>query len=213
MANFDLDKLMLIDPLCDPNSDETVKTSKHANQVIKDAELDTYDRFDKLRDEFDFVVGTTSVMGSDYNIPRTPIEIRDFVDKIDDDKNIAIVFGNEGTGLTNNEISKCDFLITIPSSKKYSALNISHAASIIFYEIYNSFGQNKLNSHIKSMTPDEKKFMLWLVYNTLDKLEFATPEKKETQKKVWKSVFAKSMMSKREAYAIIGGLKKINDKF
>ena len=114
MANFDLDKLMLIDPLCDPNSDETVKTSKHANQVIKDAELDTYDRFDKLRDEFDFVVGTTSVMGSDYNIPRTPIEIRDFVDKIDDDKNIAIVFGNEGTGLTNNEISKCDFLITIP---------------------------------------------------------------------------------------------------
>ncbi len=62
------------------------------------------------------------------------------------------------------------------------------------------------------MTTSEKKFMLELVYNVLDKLELATPEKKETQKKVCKSVFTKSMMSKREAYAIIGGLKKINDK-
>ena len=43
----------------------------------------------------------------------------------------------------------------------------------------------------------------------LGKMEFQTPEKKDTQRKIWKRIIGKSFMTKREAFALIGFLKKI----
>ena len=49
--------------------------------------------------------------------------------------NIAIIFGPEKTGLTNSEIDCCNHLIEIPSSKKYSSLNLAAAVQVIAYEL------------------------------------------------------------------------------
>ena len=43
----------------------------------------------------------------------------------------------------------------------------------------------------------------------LDKLEFSTKEKKDTQKKVWKRVIGKAMLTKREAFSVMGFLRKL----
>ena len=51
--------------------------------------------------------------------------------------------------------------------------------------------------------------MMQYIYKILDKLEFSTPEKKDTQKKVWKRVFGKAMLTKREAFAVMGLLRKV----
>ena len=119
------------------------------------------------------------------------------------------MFGNEGTGLVNEEIAICDFLISIPTSKKYAAMNISHAVAVILYELYKQTGKNKINSHINHATRKEMEVILDMLDNIIDSIEFSTKEKKETQKAVWKSVFEKSMMTKREAFTIIGLLRKI----
>ena len=44
---------------------------------------------------------------------------------------------------------------------------------------------------------------------SLDKMEFATPQDRETQEKVWKRIVGKSFMSKREAFALMGFLRKL----
>ncbi len=212
MANFDLQNLILINPLCSHLGEDSLKVSKHSKQILKSALVKDESYLDKLKNDFDLVVGTTSVLGSDYNIPRTPFSIKEFSEKYDASQNIAIVFGNEGTGLSNNEIKKCDFLITIPSSRKYPALNISHAAAVIFYELYMASGKNKINSHIKKASPKERGVLLGFIYKIIDMLDFATVYKKETQKKAWKNIVEKSMMSKREAYSAIGLLKKLYDR-
>ena len=49
---------------------------------------------------------------------------------------VGTVFGREGTGLNNHELSLCDAIVTIPASKAYQTLNLSHAAAIIFYELF-----------------------------------------------------------------------------
>ena len=110
-------------------------------------------------------------------------------------------------------IELCDFIVTIPTSRKYSTMNISHAASIIFYELYKKIGRNKINSHIKKASPKEREVMLRKIDNIMENLEFSTPEKIETQRKTWKNIIEKSTMSKREAFAVIGLLKKLEDKF
>ena len=148
MANFDLSKLMIIEPLCDPHDEQALRVSMHSQNILKKAVIKKYDFFSKLKNKFDLIVGTTSVLGSDYNILRTPITPEEFSKNISDQK-IALIFGNEGTGLNNEEVKQCDVIVSIPTSKKYPAMNISHAASTLFYEIYKQSGLNKLNSHIK----------------------------------------------------------------
>ena len=44
---------------------------------------------------------------------------------------VALVFGPEGRGLLNEELSECDLLVTIPTWEGYPILNLSHAVTVI----------------------------------------------------------------------------------
>lgn len=48
---------------------------------------------------------------------------------------VAIVFGREDRGLTNEELQKCNFHVTIPSNPEYGVLNVAAALQVICYEI------------------------------------------------------------------------------
>lgn len=204
MKNFGLSNLILINPKC--SLDKAVKTAKHAKDILKKAKIRKINYLKK----FDYLIGTTSKLGTDYNIPRSPLTPDQLAEKIKDKKNkIAILLGREGIGLTNKEILMCDFIVTIPTSEKYPALNISHAASIIFYELFKSSKEKKSNSHFISAEKKEKDVLLKEIDKVLNKLKFATKDKKETQKKVWKRVVGKAFLTKREAFALIGFFKKL----
>jgi TrmH family RNA methyltransferase len=168
--------------------------------------------FNGLKKQFDLIIGTTSVMGTDYNIPRTPITSKELSKEIDKLQKIAIIFGNEGNGLSNEEISNCDFVATIPTSKKYHALNISHAAAIFFYELFVSTGTESIVSHIAPAYRKEREVIFSKIDFIVENLPFSTKEKKDTQKITWKRVIEKSLLSKREAFAVMGLLRKIEKK-
>ena len=203
MKNFGLKELVLINPKC--KLDKAVKTAKHAKDILKKAKIKKIDYLNK----FDYLIGTTSKLGTDYNIPRSPLTASQLAEKINKKNKIAVLFGREGTGLTNKEILKCDFVVTIPASRKYSALNISHAASIIFYELFKRAKEKKSDFHIIAAKKKEKDILLKNINKILNKIKFSTKEKKETQKKVWKRVVGKAFLTKREAFALIGFFKKL----
>lgn len=46
---------------------------------------------------------------------------------------VALVFGPEGKGLLNEELSQCDLLVTIPSWEGYPILNLSHAVTVLCF--------------------------------------------------------------------------------
>ncbi|MHB8624042.1 MAG: RNA methyltransferase [Sulfuricaulis sp.] len=49
---------------------------------------------------------------------------------------VALLFGQERTGLLNAELDRCHFVVTIPADKDYSSLNLACAVQILAYEIY-----------------------------------------------------------------------------
>ncbi len=206
MANFDFSNLILIEPKCKINSVEARKMAKHAGEIIKKAKAKKI----SCLNDFDFVIGTTSKLGTDYNIPRTPLSPEQLAGKIAGIKSrkIALVFGREDSGLTNKEIELCDFLVTIPTSKKYPAMNLSHSVSVVLYEIYKKIGKEKVAQY-PLMDKTDKKHLLKAINDALDRLEFKTKNKKETQKKLWKKLTGKSFLTKREAFALMGFFKKI----
>jgi TrmH family RNA methyltransferase len=210
MANFNMQNLVLVNPKCDPFSEDCLKRAKHAVGVLD--RMRVVNSLDDL--DADYMIGTTSALGADYNIPRSPIRPDNIAQTIaklreEENVNIAIILGREGDGLTNHEILLCDFIVTIPTFPEYPVMNISHAATIIFYELFKQTADEKIDEHIKFATDSEKKVLLELVDKLLKSTEFSTEEKRETQRKVWKRLVGKSFMTKREAMALIGFMKKL----
>ncbi|MEK6949486.1 MAG: TrmJ/YjtD family RNA methyltransferase [Nanoarchaeota archaeon] len=208
MKNFSFENLVLINPKCKIGATAR-KVAKHANNILDKTKIKHINYLKKI----DYLIGTTSILGTDYNIPRNAIDVEQFAEKMSavnyNKLKIGILIGREASGLTNEEINQCDAIVTIPVSKKYSALNVSHSAAIILYELFKKIGGNKSNSHINFATGKDKEVMMRYIYKILDKLEFSTPEKKDTQKKVWKRVFGKAMLTKREAFAVMGFFRKL----
>jgi tRNA (cytidine32/uridine32-2'-O)-methyltransferase len=64
-----------------------------------------------------------------------PVSGAELIGKQADNTQVAIVFGREHAGLTNEELLKCHYHINIPSNPEYSSLNLAQAVQIIAYEI------------------------------------------------------------------------------
>ena len=203
MENFDVKDLVVINPKCDVFASDSIKMAKHGSDILKNIKIEDFAYLKK----FDYVVGTTAKVGKDYNIPRSPIKPAELSLIIKQKPKVALLIGREDSGLTNNEISQCDFIVSIPASKKYPTLNMSHACAILLYELFK--GKKSHTEHIQYATKNEKEQLMKILKQKLNKLEFATEEKKQTQVKVWKRMISKSFLTKREAMALIGFLKKI----
>lgn len=64
-----------------------------------------------------------------------PASGAEFIAKQSDNTQVAIVFGREHSGLTNEELLKCHYHINIPSNPEYSSLNLAQAVQVVAYEL------------------------------------------------------------------------------
>lgn len=216
MANFGFENLIIINPKCSID-DEALKLAKHAGSIIKKAQITDK----KVLNKFDYKIATTSQLGTDFNLTRTPISPEQLAEilkvklnsKSKKEVNVALIFGREGEGLHNDEIEACDFVVAIPTSKKYPTMNLSHSIAIVLYELSKKLLKENISSHIAPISDAEKIQIMKMFEKILSKLQFRTEQKKETQRKVWKRMISKSFLSKREAYALMGLLRKLIDLF
>lgn len=213
MKNFDFKRLVLINPGCSADDIEARKRAKHAADILKKAVIADFNYLKKP----DCLIGTTAITGSDYNIPRVPLMPEQLAEKLANSgllkKRIAILVGREDSGLHNNELELCDFVVTIPASEKYPTLNISHSVAILLYELFKAISKamKKPTStgDIKFSSGKEKQVLLGKINSTISRLGFSTKEKRETQKKTWKRVIGKAMLSRRELFVLHGFFRKL----
>ena len=205
MKNFGFEKLVLVNPKCNHLSQEAIDRASHAKDVIKNAIVV------KKIPKMDYLVATTGKLGTDFNLKRSPLSPKELSDKVKSFRKVSIglVFGREDSGLTNEEILKCDFTVTINTKKKYPVMNLSHAVAIILYELCENNNNNKINN-ITPIGLKEKEELQKLIFKTLDSMQFSDAHKKETQKMLWKRIIGKSMLTKREFMALMGYFRKIN---
>ncbi|MHA1582389.1 MAG: RNA methyltransferase [Candidatus Baldrarchaeia archaeon] len=203
MKNFGLYKLILVSPKA-KIGDEALKSAMHAQDVLKSAKI--LNSFDKAIEDVDFVIGTTARLGWNYNVLRTPI----FPDQLSilrkRDGKIAIVFGRESNGLTNEELNKCDVVLTIPANPEYPTLNITHAAAIIFYELFKILGKS-MTERYRCATKVEKDKILEVFSKLLEEIDYPS-EKLQIIFRVFRNVVGRAFISGREAHTFIGVLRR-----
>ncbi len=103
----------------------------------------------------------TSARPRDLSLPGLiPSSCAELVSAQSDNTQVAIVFGREHAGLTNEELLKCHYHIHIPSNPDYSSLNLSQAVQIIAYEL-----------RMKLLSPRAEVTMRVDEYATADEIE------------------------------------------
>jgi tRNA/rRNA methyltransferase len=217
MKNFDFENLVLVNPKFKSfkaKSSELRNRAKWANDLVDN--IKTINKYDKnslkrLHKKYDYLVATTARLGRDYNVLRSPMTPEQLASRIVELKspNIAIIIGREGSGLSNDEIKQCDFTVTIPTSKKYGTMNVSHATTVMLYEIFKKQATENIISHITPITQKEKEQLIKLLEQSMKHMHFLDEKKRDTQRMVWKKMIGKSFLSRREAYALMGFLRKI----
>jgi len=206
MANFGVKNLVLINPRCKIN-EQSRRFAKNAQKILDKAKVNGFN----ILGRYDYLVGTTAKLGNDYNIPRSPMTPMQLAQKIKaiKKKKVAIILGRESDGLRNNEVKLCDFMVTIPTSRNYKAMNISHSLGVILYEIFKEQNTKETLKPYAPMGAKDKEQVLKLLKQAMKQMDFSTDKKRQTQLKVWKRMITKSFMTKREAFALMGFLKKI----
>ncbi|MHC1604628.1 MAG: RNA methyltransferase [Candidatus Methanofastidiosia archaeon] len=207
MANFDIKgPLILVNPC--KITDEAYMMACNAKSVLDNAF--TVKEYREALELVDFSIATSREAGDEYNVNRIAVLPEDIAKSLDIDGNIGIVFGRESAGLTNREIEISDILVTLPSCEDYPTLNVSHAAAIIFYEL---FRHDKCNGPFKLKKASRKeKEMLFDDFKEI----VANVEHRQYRNKlanvIFRRVISRGFISSREAYTLKGILGKVLKK-
>ena len=133
IRNMGMGKLVLVDP---ENCDLTrvLKMATHfASDVVE--EMEVYENLQEALSPYNYVVGTTARLGKRRRQINTPSKVAENLVSISGKNLVAVVFGPEDKGLTNEDIRFCDALVNIPTTQ-FSSLNLAQAVMIICYEIF-----------------------------------------------------------------------------
>ena len=140
MKNMGIIDLALVEPKEFP-SDVATFRSKAAKDILEKASV--HRSLADAVSECELVVGT-SARGRTVPWPvLNPREAAEEMHKSSLNGKVAIVFGREDRGLTNEELGLCNFHVHIPSDPEYSSLNLSQAVQILAYEIRLSYLQDR----------------------------------------------------------------------
>lgn len=200
MKNFSLSELVLVNP-CKLGK-EAYKRAMHASELLDKAK--TVEKFDEALKGIDCIIGTTGVANlTQRKVLRTALTPKELAAKLSAIKGrIALVFGREDFGLLNEELKKCDLLVTIPCSKKYPIMNLSHAASIIFYEL---FKKGLKRAALASKFEREKLFDKFS--ELLDEINYPK-HRKENTKLMFRRIMGRAAISRLEFYTLMGILSR-----
>ena len=117
---------------------------------------------------------------------------------------VALVFGNERTGLESGELALCDIASHIPVSGAFPSLNLSHAVQIYCYELFIALsggdgGAAAPEGQWVPLTRQELDIECKNVYAALKKIGFYEHKENEDQLIFFRDILARAAITRREA--------------
>jgi tRNA/rRNA methyltransferase len=135
-----------------------------------------HDRLKEALAGFHYVVGTTSRFGSARQPVIGPAEMVNRLIDLSRNNRVAIVFGPEDFGLSNEELQYCHDFVAIPTAEELKSINLSHAVMIICYEIFRASSEKQQNFTPKLATAGELEGMYSQLRDMFIKIDFINPE-------------------------------------
>ena len=207
MNNNGITDLAIINPRPETDWEDASKLSCKAN-----AQLEARKEFSTLKEAIagcTVVAGTSARTGFYRDTAHSPREFASIALESAKDHGIALVFGREDKGLSNEELALCTHIIQIPSSELYTSLNLSHAVTVCCYEIFAASGTfqsseekaEEANSELR-----ERMFDVWR--EMMIKTEFTHEQKLEHMMMGLRRIFSRGKLTVPDVKILMGLAKQ-----
>ena len=212
MFNFGQKKLNIVSPAFDLKNEKILPLAAGADEIIHN--IKNYNTLQKAIEKLNIVIGTTNRIRS---IKKKQISFTNLNKLLTDNKNnIGIIFGPEKSGLNNDDISMCDFILKINTNNRFSSLNLSHAVAVVSYEMMKAKEMKTKRSLKKSFQVDKlasKKELLnfyYILENNLKETSFFTvKEREKILKQKIRNIFNKLQLTSNDLQTLLGILKSL----
>lgn len=133
MANTGLEELFIVAPQCDPHHRDAMAMASRAKPLLQTAHV--VNDLDHALHGVSLIAGTSCRAGvfreQSAHSPRAWAQRL-----MKQHDTAAVLFGPEDFGLSNDDLTRCDVTISIPSHEEYRSLNLAHAVLIVAYEYF-----------------------------------------------------------------------------
>ncbi|MCE9615336.1 MAG: RNA methyltransferase [Lentisphaerae bacterium] len=207
MANMGLSDLVMAAPR-GIDMDEARKMACHATAI-----LDSIREFPTLAEavaDCAIVMGTTARGGLYRQHTRSPREWAPRALEAAQANRVALLFGPEDNGLSNEDLALCTQIITIPSSSSYESLNVSQAVLVCAYELFVASGgyeppQEKAPEANSALR--ERMFAMW--QEMLLKVGFMEPDKADHMMLGVRRIFARGPLTTDDVRILMGVARQV----
>lgn len=204
MMNCGMGDLAIVAPRDDVDEDETVRRAYHAVEIYRNRKI--FATLQEAVADCGAVAGTSARKGLYRSHAKSPREWAPDLLRSAQNGKVALVFGPEDKGLSNEHLALCTRIIQIPSHSSYESLNLSHAVMICCYEIFVASGA--FEDFAQEWSPDApsqlRERMLAMWEKTLYDIGFMNDEKGDHMMMGLRRIFSRGQLTVNDVKILMG---------
>jgi TrmH family RNA methyltransferase len=215
MKNFGLTELSLVN--CAAHQvQEAYTLGCHGKEILDQARL--FGSLEEAVKEAVYVVGFTRRTGHHRGEPRSFVDALPQVLEAAEQQEVALVFGNERNGLSNEELRLCHEPVLLPANPDYPSLNLAHAVAIASFLLFQKSGGAE--ALVKKperyyATQEELQDLMSLFRELLEGLDYKDEGEDDLLTRTsnhLRRLFQKAGLERREYYLFKSFLSRIEQK-
>ena len=208
MKNMGLERLCLVNPDQYPSAEATARASG-ADDLLANARVVA--SLDEALQDTTLVIGASARLRT---LPLPMVNPRECASLVERHAgSVAILFGRERTGLTNEELDRCHYLVQIPTNPEYPSLNVAAAAQVIAYEMRMLLASDSREADATDYATDEQMEQYYVhLQQTLVDLEFLDPENPKHLMRRLRRLYGRIRPDQNEVNILRGMLTATNKK-
>ena len=211
MANNDISELRIVGKKEDYDLEHIHVLAIHAGGIFDKANF--YNSIKEATEDCTVCAGTTRRRGKKRGKLYLPEEFAGQIDETTENgAKVAVVFGNERTGLTDEQLDQCTCGVTIPSSEGFGSLNLSHAVQIISYHLFRKKLEQRPGGYSGVVPVDLERIdrTVKSLTDDMQKIGFFKMPGREDMENFWRSLLSRAAVSESEVQYLEKTFSKIS---
>lgn len=212
MLNFGLSELRLVAPRDGWPNGRALASASGADVVINRAQV--FKTLEEAVADLNIVYGTSprhhDMVKTTYPCQQAATRVRG---EVGESQKVGILFGCERVGLTNEDISRCDALIIIPTNPEFYSLNLAQAVIVWAYAYFMTADASRPVTNLGKSRPANKEELNNFIHRLELNLEaggfFTSEEMRPGMQHNLRSVFTRAQMTEQEVRTMHGVVKAL----
>jgi len=206
IKNCGLSDLRVVAPRCAPQNEHALTAAAGARDVIEALTV-----YESLEDAAADIQSLYAVTARPRDMRKDVYTARSVQDALTG--NVAFVFGREKAGLSNEDISRCDAIVTIPANPQYTSFNLAQAVLLVGYEWFQMLYKAPEQDDLVLAEKKEFNALINRLEGHLSDVQyFVNPDKQAVMMQNVRNIFHRAQLTSAEIEALHGIFRALKDK-